>query len=70
MLKTRIKFKGVYVVQNYGSFRELFYYYEDAKRFVEKVNAEKYYQIYKCDVVLENIVPKNKSAKEALIKLK
>ena len=64
MLKT--KFKGVYVVQNYSVFPKWFYSYGDAKKFVEKEVAGDYYQIYKCDVVLKNVVPKNKSAKEDL----
>ena len=65
------KFIGVYVVQNYGSFRDLFYSLREAKLFVkekgtDKVTGKEYYQIYKCDIELKNIVPKNKSAKEVL----
>lgn len=59
------KFKGVYIVQNYGCFRHLFYYLKNAEEFAD---GKEYYQIYKCDFELKNIVPKNKSAKEALKK--
>jgi len=65
------KFKGVYVVQNFGAFRDLFYSYADAKKYVREEGTDEkrgsvYYQIYKCDVSLTNIVPKNESAKEVL----
>jgi len=65
----KTKFKGVYVVQNYGSFRHLFHQYTDAIRFVYEKgthNGVEIYQIYKCDVELKNIVPKNDTAKEVL----
>jgi len=67
------KFENVYVVQNFGSFRDLFYTLGDAREFVAEEGmdiktGEAYYQIYKCDVELKNIIPKNKSAKEVLKK--
>ena len=69
MRKAKREFKGMYVVQNYGAFRGLFYFYTSAERFVRKEGTDKktgkeYYQIYKCDVGLKNMVPRNKSAKE------
>jgi len=69
MKKVETKFKNVYVVQNFGSFRNLFYSYQYAKKFVKEEGTDEktgkeYYQIYKCDVELKNIIPKNKSAKD------
>lgn len=54
------KFKNVYVVQNFGAFRDMFYYLRDARRLVreegiDEKTGEKYYQIFKCDVELKNI---------------
>lgn len=51
---------GVYVVLNFGAFRDLFYYRQAAKSFVEEEGTDKktgdvYYQIYKCDVGLKNV---------------
>lgn len=68
MKKVKREFKGVYVIQNFGSFRGLFYSYANAKRFVKeegtvKKTGERYYQIYKCDVELKNMIRKNETNK-------
>ncbi len=51
---------GVYVVLNFGAFRDLFYYLKDAKMLVAQEGTDKetgkvYYQIYKCDINLKNV---------------
>jgi len=63
-IKPKTIFKDVYVVQNYGAFRELFWRYKDAVEYAR--DEENYYkdklelfQIYKCTVQIHDPVQKN-----------
>jgi hypothetical protein len=55
--------KNIYVVLNFGAFRDVFYLYRDAKKFVREEGTsdtgERYYQIFKCDLIMENWKPKS-----------
>ena len=50
-------FKNVYIVMNFGGFREMFYYLRQAKEYVKDngmYKGEPIYQIYKCNLIIDN----------------
>lgn len=57
-IKPKTVFKNVYIVQNFGSFRDLFYSLKDAKRYVAEEGTDErsgipFYQIYKGDIIFK-----------------
>jgi hypothetical protein len=65
IIKAQTRYPYVYVIQNYGTWRGMFYTLRDAKRFVQEEgmnDGKPIYQIYKATVNLDIISQKSPSS--------